>query len=64
VVAVKLPNRLELIIALFAACRLGAAATPINPTLTATEVEYQHGDSSARVLVVCEDDSAPVAGNS
>jgi O-succinylbenzoate-CoA ligase len=61
VVAVKLPNRLELIIALFAAWRLGAAATPINPTLTATEVEYQLSDSMARVLV-CEDDSAPVAG--
>jgi len=61
VVAVKLPNRLELVIALFAAWRLGAAATPINPTLTATEVEYQLSDSAARVLV-CEDDSTPVAG--
>lgn len=61
VVAVKLPNRLELIIALFAAWRLGAAATPINPTLTPIEVEYQVGDSSARVLV-SEEESDPVAG--
>ena len=61
VVAIKLPNRLELIIALFAAWRLGAAATPINPTLTPVEVEYQVGDSSARVLVA-EEASDPVAG--
>ncbi|WP_313675136.1 AMP-binding protein [Mycolicibacterium sp.] len=61
VVAVKLHNQPELIIALFAAWRLGAAATPINTTLTATEVEYQLGDSSASVLV-CEQDSAPIAG--
>jgi len=54
VVAVKLPNRLELIITLFSAWRLGAAATPVNPALTATEVEYQLNDSSARVLV-CDD---------
>jgi len=62
VVAVKLPNRLELIIALFAAWRLGAAATPINPTLTAAEVEYQLADSQAKVIV-CEDGSAPVSGS-
>ena len=34
VVAIALPNRLELVIALFAAWRLGAAATPVNPALT------------------------------
>src|ERR1700676_2460851 len=61
VVAVKLPNRLELIITLFSAWRLGAAATPVNPARTATEVEYQLNDSSARVLV-CDDDSASIAG--
>ena len=31
VVAVKLPNRVELIVTLFAAWSLRAAATPINP---------------------------------
>ncbi|WP_433731258.1 class I adenylate-forming enzyme family protein [Nocardia sp. CA-129566] len=55
VVAVMLPNRLELIVALFAAWRLGAAATPIGPSLTSAEVEYQLNDSRARVLV-CADD--------
>ncbi|MBV9321898.1 MAG: AMP-binding protein, partial [Mycobacterium sp.] len=60
VVAVKLPNRAELIIALFAAWRLRAAATPINPALTAAEVAYQLADSSARVLICDDDSSAPV----
>ncbi|HYJ57662.1 MAG TPA: AMP-binding protein, partial [Mycobacterium sp.] len=51
VVAIKLPNRIELVIALFAAWRLGAAATPINPGLTETEVGYQLADSGAGVMV-------------
>jgi acyl-CoA synthetase (AMP-forming)/AMP-acid ligase II len=51
VVAVKLPNRIEFVIALFAAWRLGAALTPINPSLTDTEVNRQLDDSGARVLV-------------
>ncbi|PQP21940.1 class I adenylate-forming enzyme family protein [Rhodococcus opacus] len=64
VVAVMLPNRLELIAALFAAWRLGAAATPINPALTSTEVGYQLADSGARVLICSdgagEDTAVPV----
>ena len=60
VVAVKLPNRVELIIALFAAWRLGAAATPINPALTPAEVDYQLADSSARVMVADDDAAARV----
>jgi long-chain acyl-CoA synthetase len=59
VVAVKLPNRVELIVALFAAWRLGAAATPVNPSLTPGEVEYQLADSEARLLVSEEDASSP-----
>ena len=59
VVAVMLPNRVELIIALFAAWRLGAAATPINPALTPAEVDYQLADSSARVLVREDDPELP-----
>ena len=47
VVAVKLPT-VELIVALLPAWRLGAAATPVNPSLTPTEVDYQLSDSSAR----------------
>ncbi|MFY2862002.1 class I adenylate-forming enzyme family protein [Mycobacterium sp. THU-M104] len=61
VVAVKLPNRVELVVALFAAWRLGAAATPVNPFLTSTEVDYQLGDAAARV-VVCDDAATPDSG--
>src|SRR3954453_87183 len=51
VVAVALPNRLELIITLFAAWRLGAAATPVNPALTAVEMRHQIDDAGAKVVV-------------
>ncbi|MUL68200.1 AMP-dependent synthetase [Mycobacterium sp. CBMA 234] len=57
VVAVKLPNRIEFVIALFAAWRLGAALTPINPSLTDTEVDRQLDDSGARVLLTDQDPS-------
>lgn len=51
VLAVMLPNRVELVVAIFAAWRLGAAATPINPAFTATEADYQIADSGARMVV-------------
>ncbi|MFD1248740.1 class I adenylate-forming enzyme family protein [Nocardioides ginsengisoli] len=51
VVAVMLPNQVELLVAIMAAWRLGAAATPINPTFTAAEAGHQISDSGA-VLVV------------
>ena len=61
VVAVMLPNRVELLVVLMAAWRLGAAATPVNPTFTAVEAEYQIADADA-VLVVNEGPDAPTAG--
>ncbi|MGX9296957.1 class I adenylate-forming enzyme family protein [Tsukamurella paurometabola] len=51
IVAVLLPNTADLIVTLFAAWRLGAAATPINPALTADEVRYQATDARSAVLV-------------
>lgn len=51
VVAVALPNRIELIVTLFAVWRLGAAATPINPVLGITEASYQVSDAGAAVVV-------------
>lgn len=56
VVALSLPNRVELIVALFAAWRLGAAVTPINPVLGPTEAAYQVADAGA-ALVVTDDGS-------
>jgi long-chain acyl-CoA synthetase len=52
VVAVKLTNRVELVLLLFAAWRLGATVTPVNPSLTEVEVARQLEDSGARLLVV------------
>ncbi|MFG2881732.1 class I adenylate-forming enzyme family protein [Streptomyces sp. NPDC048297] len=51
VVAVVLPNRIELVVVLFAAWRLGAAVTPVNPALTADEAGFQIRDAGARVVV-------------
>ena len=61
VVAIMLPNRIELLTAIVAAWRLGAAATPINPAFTDTEAGYQISDAGA-VLVVVADDSVAAAG--
>ena len=52
VVAIKLTNRVEFIVLLFAAWRIGATITPINPSLTAGEVARQLDDSGSRLIVV------------
>ncbi|MFI7666790.1 class I adenylate-forming enzyme family protein [Nocardia sp. NPDC049526] len=54
VVAVMLPNTVDLVVSLFAAWRLGAAATPINPSLTAAEADYQIADAAAKVLITID----------
>lgn len=62
VVAVMLPNTVALVTTLFAAWRLGAAVTPVNPAMTPAEVTYQVGDAAARVLVVAEHTRPEVPG--
>jgi len=52
VVAVVLPNRVELVVTMYAAWLLGAALTPVNPALTEDEVSYQLSDGNARVAIV------------
>ncbi len=61
VIAVMLPNRVELLLTLLAAWRLGAAVTPVNPAFTANEAEYQLRDADA-VLVVTAGPDTPTAG--
>jgi acyl-CoA synthetase (AMP-forming)/AMP-acid ligase II len=68
VVAIMLPNRVEFVVAMFAAWRLGAAVTPINPNLTLQETRHQMTDSGARLLLNTSGDrvldhvpSSPVA---
>ena len=51
VVAIALRNRAELVISLFAAWRLGAAATPVNPALTPAEMQFQVDDARAKVVI-------------
>src|SRR5271154_5716352 len=51
VLAVMLPNRVELITSMFAAWRLGAAVTPVNPALTGQEGRYQIDDAGANGVI-------------
>jgi acyl-CoA synthetase (AMP-forming)/AMP-acid ligase II len=51
VVAIMLPNQVEFVVAMFAAWRLGAAVTPLNPNLTVQEAAHQLSDSKAKLLV-------------
>lgn len=51
VLAIMLPNSLELLIGILAAWRVGAAATPVNPTFTARELDYQLADSGAKLIL-------------
>ena len=62
VLAVMLPNRVELVTSMFAAWRLGAAVTPVNPALTAQEARYQVDDAGA-TLVVADDAAAALLGD-
>jgi long-chain acyl-CoA synthetase len=57
VVAVMLPNQMELLLGLMAAWRLGAAATPVNPTFTPNEAGYQIADSAAKLLLTADPDA-------
>jgi long-chain acyl-CoA synthetase len=52
VVAIMLPNTSGFVVSLFAAWRLGAAVTPINPSLRPAEITYQVSDADAKVLIV------------
>lgn len=51
VVAVMLPNCVELTLVILAAWRLRAAVTPVNPQFTARELEHQLTDSGAILLI-------------
>ncbi len=61
VVALKLRNRVEFVVLMFASWRLGATVTPVNPSLTDVEVIRQLDASGARLLVA-EDDATAERG--
>ncbi|WP_297006301.1 class I adenylate-forming enzyme family protein [uncultured Corynebacterium sp.] len=51
VIATFLPNRVEILVTMMAAWRLGAVMTPVNPGFTETEARHQLEDSDARLIV-------------
>lgn len=51
VLAIMLPNSLELLIGMLGAWWAGAAVTPVNPTFTERELDYQLADSGAKLLL-------------
>jgi acyl-CoA synthetase (AMP-forming)/AMP-acid ligase II len=55
VVATMLPNCVELVVTMFAAWRIRAAVTPINPALTVDEAAHQVADSRARAILADAD---------
>ncbi len=63
VLAIMLPNRVELITSMFAAWRLGAAVTPVNPALTGQEARYQIDDASATIVVADSASAAKLEGS-
>src|SRR4029077_12341812 len=58
VLAIMLPNRVELVTSMFAAWRLGAAVTPVNPDLAAQEASYEIDDAGAGLVVTDDDGEA------
>ncbi|MET7656938.1 AMP-binding protein, partial [Streptomyces sp. NPDC005486] len=62
VVALKLTNRVEFVLLLFAGWRLGATVTPVNPSMTDVEVARQLKDSGARLLVSEDGEAAGADG--
>lgn len=62
VLAIMLPNRVELVTSMFAAWRLGAAVTPVNAALTTPEARYQIDDAGATVVVADSASAEKLAG--
>lgn len=54
VVALYMPNHPAFAIAYYAALKIGAVVTPMNPLYTPREVAYQAKDSGAKVLVTMD----------
>jgi long-chain acyl-CoA synthetase len=53
-IAIQLPNIPQVVIAYYAALRLGAPAVLTNPLYVAREIEYQWKDSDCRVAIVAD----------
>src|SRR3984957_8722972 len=62
VLAIMVPNRVELVTSMFAAWRLGAAVTPVNAALTTQEARYQIDDAGTAVVVADGASAEKLAG--
>ena len=62
IVALLLPNSTDFVVAMFAAWRLGAAITPINPALTPDEIDFQLSDAGSTFVVTTDELRAKVQG--
>jgi long-chain acyl-CoA synthetase len=60
-IAVRFANRVEIVVLFFAAWRLHAAVTPINPALTDAELNHQLTDSGAVLIISDRPLQTPVA---
>ncbi|MFE4459567.1 class I adenylate-forming enzyme family protein [Nocardia tengchongensis] len=54
VVAIMLPNTAAYVVSLFATWRVGATVSPIDPSLTSAEADYQLTDTGAKVLITAQ----------
>ncbi len=63
VLTIMLPNQVELVTSMFAAWRLGAAVTPINPALTVHETRYQVDDAAPALVVAADASSQKLRDN-
>jgi long-chain acyl-CoA synthetase len=54
VVALRLPNCIQYVIAFFASLKIGAIVTANNPLYKAAEIEHQLTDSGAKILIVMD----------
>jgi acyl-CoA synthetase (AMP-forming)/AMP-acid ligase II len=61
-VALSMANRPELMEAMFAAWKLGAAVVPLNARFTADEIEYHVDDPRARAMIVGPENAETVLG--
>ncbi|MGD9892348.1 MAG: acyl--CoA ligase [Dehalococcoidia bacterium] len=60
-VGIVIPNGIEVLVAFFGALQAGAASMPINPDLTAEEIDFALEDSRATLVITTADAAERIA---
>jgi acyl-CoA synthetase (AMP-forming)/AMP-acid ligase II len=60
-IGIVIPNGVEVLVAFFGALQVGAAAMPINPELTAEEIDFALDDSQATLVVTTPASASRIA---